>query len=394
MRLLWAIALLIVLAPLVALTANAGDCGSPTDLHDGWTVTAPENEGLDPTLICGIGPRLGALEDAKAHGIVIARHGRLVYEHYFTGNDWRLGMPLGEVKFDAGTKHDIRSISKSVTSLLVGIALDRGLLTDLDAPVFSFFPDYSDVRTPGKDRITLRHLLTMSSGLAWDETSVSFRSPSNIMWQMAAAPRSDRFVLEQPLAASPGTVFNYNGGSTDLLGTILRKLAGKRLDEFAKETLLEPLGIEDWDWDGGCGFNPSAASGLRLRPRDLAKIGQLVLERGNWHGHQIVPSSWIKDSTTPRLSGKGVMFGNPVGITSYGYLWWLGRSPPEHPERDLIAGAGFGGQRLFILPSLDMVVVITAGLYAEADRDRANRASAVTDVMTLHRFVFPAAIAH
>ncbi len=294
----------VVLAPLVAMGM---DCPKPPDLHDGWTVAAPEQEPLDPALICGIGPRLEALKEAKPHGVVIVRHGTLVYEHYFRGKDWRLSMSLGDVSFDAETKHDIRSISKSVTSLLVGIALDRGILTDLDAPVFSFFPEYDDLRTLEKDRMTLRHLLTMSSGLAWNETSVEYTNPSNTYWQMGVAPRADHFVLAQPLAARPGTVFNYNTGGVDLLGVILRKACGKRLDEFAKETLFDPLGIEDWEWDGSSGFNPSAASGLRLRPRDLAKIGQLVLERGKWHGHQIVSSSWIEDSSTPRLSGRGAM---------------------------------------------------------------------------------------
>src|SRR3954471_1931531 len=117
--------------------AATADCSKPTDLHDGWTVAAPEQEALDPALICAIGPRLEALEEASAHGVVIARHGRLVYEHYFTGNDQRQSMSLGTVSFDAATMHDMRSISKSVTSLLVGIAFDRVLLTDLDASAFS-----------------------------------------------------------------------------------------------------------------------------------------------------------------------------------------------------------------------------------------------------------------
>ena len=367
----------------------AAECPKATDFHDGWTVAAPEQQGLDPALICGIGPRLEALKEANAHGVVITRHGRLVYEHYFAGDDERLGMSLGEVNFNAGTKHDIRSISKSVTSLLVGIALDRRLITDLDAPVFSFFPEYGDLRTPEKDRMTLRHLLTMSSGLAWDETSVAFTNPSNTYSQMEIAPRSDRFVLAQPLAAPPGTVFNYNSGGAELLGLILRKVSGKRLREFAKETLFDPLGIEDWEWEGSSGFNPAAASGLRLRPRDLAKIGQLVLERGKWQGRQIVSSSWIEDSTTPRLSGSdtAMMFYRPEGISSYGYLWWLGRSPPEHPERDMIAGGGYGGQRVFILPNLGAVVVTTAGLYGD-------KASGLTALTTLNEFVFPAAAPH
>jgi CubicO group peptidase (beta-lactamase class C family) len=370
---------------LIAVAAMAADCPKPTDFHDGWTVAAPEQEGLDPALICGIGPRLEALKEANAHGVVIARHGRLVYERYFAGNDWRLSMPLGDVNFEAATKHDVRSISKSVTSLLVGIAFDRGLLTD--ARAFSFFPEYEALRTPKKDRITLRHLLTMSSGLAWDETTVPFTDPSNTYSQMEVAPRADHYVLAQPLAARPGEVFNYNSGSAELLGLILRKVSGKRLDAFAKEALFDPLDIKDWDWEGTAAFNPSAASGLRLRPRDLAKIGQLVLERGKWHGRQIVSSSWIEVSTTPRLSGKdaAMMFYRPEGITSYGYLWWLGRSPPEHPERDMIAGGGYGGQRVLILPSLGAVVVTTAGLYGD-------KASGLTALTTLNEFVFPAAV--
>jgi CubicO group peptidase (beta-lactamase class C family) len=213
-------------------------------------------------LICGIGPRLEALKEAKAHGVVITRHGRLVYEHYFAGKDWRLTTPLGDVNFDATTKHDVRSISKSVTSLLVGIALDRGLLTDPDAPVFSFFPEYDSLRTSEKDRITLRHLLMMSSGLAWVENTVPFNDPANSYRQMEMAPVADYFVLAQPVA--PGEVFNYNTGTADLLGVILHKASGKPLDEFAKETLFNPLGIEDWDWEGFSGFNPAAASGLRI----------------------------------------------------------------------------------------------------------------------------------
>ncbi len=374
-----------MLAPAVAETAAS--YGSPTNLNDGWSVAAPEQEGLDPALICGIGPRLEALKEAKAHGIDIARHGLLVYEHYFAGKDWRLGMPLGDVNFDAATKHDVRSISKSVTSLLVGIAFDRGLLTDLDASVFSFFPEYASLRTPEKDRITLRHLLTMSSGFAWDENTVPFTDPANPYRQMRMAPVADYFVLAQPLAAQPGEVFNYNTGTADLLGVILRKVSGKRLDVFAKETLFDPLGIEDWDWDGSSGFNPAAASGLRLRPRDLAKIGQLVLQHGSWHGQQIVSSAWIDQSMASHITGKGLLFNGPEGISSYGFLWWLGRLPIDHPEHDLIAAAGNGGQRLYILPNQGLVVVVTAGVY---DRSPAP----LTGGTVLNDFVLPAAVAH
>jgi CubicO group peptidase (beta-lactamase class C family) len=379
----------VVLGSLIAVAAMAADCGSPTDLNDGWTVAASEKEGLDPSLLCGIGSRLEGWTEANPHGVVVARHGALVYEHYFTGTDWRLSMSLGDVNFDSRTKHDMRSISKSVASLLVGIALDRGWLTNLDTPIFSFFPDYEELRTPEKDRITLRHLLTMSSGLAWDETSVPYTDPSNTYWQMDTAPRADHYVLARPLAAQPGEVFNYNSGGAELLGIILHKVSGKRLDAFAKEALFDPLGIEDWDWDGTAGFYPAAASGLRLRPRDLAKIGQLVLQHGVWKGRQIVSSAWIDESMMPRriITGKSLIFYGPEGISSYGYLWWLGRLPTDHPEHDLIAAAGYGGQRLYILPDLDLVVVATAGVYD-------GKSSGLTGATALNEFVLPATVGH
>jgi CubicO group peptidase (beta-lactamase class C family) len=335
MRWLTAISLAAMIGSHFAASGAAmADCPTPTDLHDGWSVAAPEQEALDPALICGIGPRLEALEEAKAHAVVIARHGRLVYEHYFTGDDQRQSMSLGTVSFDAETKHDMRSVSKSVTSLLVGIAFDRGLLTDLDASVFSFFPEYETLRTPEKDRVTLRHLLTMSSGIAWAE--IPYTDPSSSYRQMEVAPRADHYVLAQPLAAPPGEVFNYDTGTVNLIGLILQKVSGKRLDDFAKETLFDPLRIEDWDWDYDAGFSPAAGSGLRLRPRDLAKIGQLVLEHGKWQGGQIVLSSWIEESTIPRLSGNDptMIFMRPEGITSYAIYGGLGA--PRQSTRNAI----------------------------------------------------------
>ena len=228
----------------------------------------------------------------------------------------------------------------------------------------------------------------MSSGLAWNENTVPFTGPSNSYSQMEAAPRADHFVLAQPLAAQPGEVFNYNTGTANLLGLILRKISGKRLDAFAKETLFDPLRIEDWDWDYDAGFNPAAGTGLRLRPRDLAKIGQLVLQHGVWNGRQVVSSAWIEEAMIPRTTGKSLMLKLvPEGISSYGFLWWLGRLPVDHPEHDLIVANGYGGQRLFILPDLDLVVVTTAGDYG-------GKSMGLTGATALTEFLLPGVVAH
>ena len=163
-----AVFLLAVHRPRSALGQTSPACGVPAALGDGWTIDSPESVGLDGARLCGIAARLKETE-ANVHAVVIARHGKLVFEQYFPGYDEPWGQGGGQHDFDATTKHDMRSASKSVISLLVGIAIDRKLIAGADEPVVKFFPDYSAVKSPGWDNITLRHLLTMSSGMQWDE---------------------------------------------------------------------------------------------------------------------------------------------------------------------------------------------------------------------------------
>ena len=326
----------------------------PVSLTDGWPVSSPENAGLNGELIRGIGPHFNSWGDANAHAILIARNGALVYEHYFTGEDQAWGEALGRVTYDATKRHDLRSVTKSVTSLLVGIAVDRGWIRDLDAPVFSFFPEHADLRTTEKDAITVRHLLTMSAGFAWNE-DLPYQNPQNSERLMTDAPDRCRYVLEQPLVRPPGRVYNYNGGATALLAVILSKAAGQPIDLLAQRELFEPLGIGDVEWIRYADGTPVAASGLRMRPRDLLKLGQVVLDGGAWQGRQIVSRSWIEDSTAPHINGEGLFF--------YGYQWWLGRSLVNREEVKWISGVGYGGQRLYIVPSRGLVVLAMAGLY-------------------------------
>lgn len=277
-----------------------------------------------------------------------------MFEQYFTGADEIWGRSQGEVKFDARTRHDLRSVSKSLTSLLGGLAIQRGKIATVDEPVVKFFPEYAELDTPERRRITLRHLLTMSMGVAWDET-IPYSNPANSEIRMTFAPDPERFALEQPIVAPPGRVYNYSGGATALLGAVVRKTTGQALDQFAREALLGPLGITDFEWVGLTGKGPAAASGARMRPRDMAKLGQIVLMRGQWNGREIVPAAWIAESTAPHITGAGIYF--------YGYQWWLGRTLVERREVKWIAGFGLGGQRIYVAPELDLVVVTTAGMY-------------------------------
>jgi CubicO group peptidase (beta-lactamase class C family) len=355
------------------------DCDAPTKLDDGWSLSRPEEQGLDPALICSIGSRIEAWKEANVHAVVVARHGALVYERYFAGDDQLWGKPLGRVSYDASKLHDVRSVTKSITSLVVGIAVGNGWIKDLDAPVFSFFPEYADLRTPEKDRITLRHLLTMSAGLAWDE-SLPYSNPANSESRMYEARDPYRYVLERPVADPPGEVYNYCTGAPSLLGAVLRKVTGKEIDQLEKEVLLGPLGITDAEWIKFENGDVMSGGGLRLRPRDLVKIGQLVLARGTWQGRQVVPASWIDESTAPQINGFGTMF--------YGYQWWLGRSLVKRREIDWVAGVGYGGQRLFIVPSEDIVAVVLAGHYDSSPlQDTVTR-------MVLNRAVLPAIASH
>ena len=353
---------LVAMLALAATTAAQGQtgtaCGIPNALDDGWTIATPESVGLDGTRLCAIAARLKEME-ANVHSVVIVRRGRLVFEQYFAGYDEVWDQGGGQHTFDATTKHDMRSASKSVVSLLVGIAIDRGLIAGADEPVVKFYPEYADVKSPGWDQITLRHLLTMSSGMQWDENR-DWIDPKNDEPHLGSDADPIRYVLSKPVAKPPDALWTYNGGSTDLLGNILERVSGKPLEAFAREVLFQPLGITDLEWKNyPQNKKVASAVGLRLRPRDAAKIGQLVLNRGAWGGKQIVAADWIEQSVKPRFQAIGYF----SGLFFYGQQWWLGRSIADGTEVKWIAAMGSGGQRIFIVPDRDLVVMTTSGLY-------------------------------
>ncbi|KRQ97969.1 serine hydrolase domain-containing protein [Bradyrhizobium valentinum] len=332
-------------------------CGVPAALGDGWIIDSSESVGLDSARLCAIAARLKETE-ANVHAVVIVRHGKLVFEQYFAGYDEPWGQGGGQHDFDATTKHDMRSASKSVISLLVGIAIDRKLIASADEPAVKFFPEYAAVKSPGWDQVTLRHLLTMSSGMQWDENR-GWKDPRNDEPHLSIEADPIRYILSKPIAKPPDTVWTYNGGGTDLLGNIIERVSAKPLEAFAREALFAPLGISDWEWMKYRNEHVASAAGLRLRPRDAAKIGQLVLNKGEWAGRQIISPEWIEQSTRPRFQAIGYF----SGLFFYGQQWWMGRSIAQEKEVKWIAAMGSGGQRIFIVPDRDLVVMTTSGLY-------------------------------
>jgi CubicO group peptidase (beta-lactamase class C family) len=344
------------LAPLAALSAPLDRCGVPDARDDGWEVASADGALIDRDALCKMADRLAVSSDSNVHAVLVARQGKLVFERYFRGPDEIQSRRVGNVTFDADTLHDLKSVSKSVASLVLGIAIDRGLIRSINEPIFSFFPELSDLRSPEKDRIQLLHVLTMSMGLKWVEATPDTGDDDNDEARMHMARDPCRYVLSLAATAPAGQEFFYNTGALTLLSAIIRKATGRPLDEFARATLFEPLGITGVEWNRVKG-DSDAGGGLRLRPRDMAKIGQLVLAGGRWNDRQVVSKAWIDASMTPRLKATSGYF--------YGYLWWLGRSLLDGREVPWAGALGRGGQSIRIVPELDLVVVVTAGYYQD-----------------------------
>lgn len=291
----------------------------------------------------------GLLRDL--HVVVASQAGQIVLERYDDGPDVNWGSPLGQVSFTPDTLHDLRSVTKSIVGVLYGIALDRGLVPVLEAPLLAEFPEYPDLaKDAGRSRLTIEHALNMTLGMEWDE-SLPYTSPANSEIAMEQAPDRYRFILERPIVAEPGKHWTYSGGSVALIGALIERGTSKTLPEFAKEALFTPLGIAEYEWSAGDDGIASAASGLRLAGRDLLRIGQLLLQGGAWEGRRIVSQAWIEQSWKPAIAtGDGL---------HYGRLWFIG----EEGKHRWLGGFGNGGQRLWLMPDADIAAVTFSGRY-------------------------------
>ncbi len=343
-----------------AATTMAADhpCAAPSQRSDGLSVGDAKAEGFDANALCTLLQAVTA-EPNNLHSLLVLRHGKLVAELYKPGTDRRLYSLWGTRRsFDAETLHDMRSTSKSIVGLLYGILLARGDVPPLETSVTSLYPEEQISGADQKRAIRIRDLLTMSSGLQWEEASPVHRLSGmsdelGLLWRKEPFP----YVFSFPIAEKPGTVFTYSGGATALLADIMTRQTGKNLRALAGDLLFKPLGITDWQWSSTLRGEPFAAAGLRLTPRDLMKIGVMLSDRGRWQGRQIVPADWIADATRPQMSA-----GPRDG---YGYQFWT-RSVTWHGKRlEAAATVGNGGQSMVMIPGLDLIVVTTAGNYGE-----------------------------
>lgn len=339
---------------LLAGAMTPGLLAIPSASAEAESVTTDIDERLD------LGFRSGLLQGL--HAVLAMQRGDTLVERYFAGPDESWGRQLGNVQFDANTLHDLRSVTKSVASLLYGIALADGLVPNLDARLLDSFPQYPDLaEDPVRMSWTISHVLNMSMGTEWNE-DLPYTDPANSEIAMEMAEDRYRFILDRPIVSEPGAHWNYNGGCSALVGYLIEQGAKQTIDEFAKARLFGPLGIDEFEWHGGRDGVVSVASGLRLRAPDLARIGQMMLADGRWNGQQIVPADWLERCRTPQIDAA---FG-----ARYSHQWYLTEQPVRAlgEMRPAISGMGNGGQRLILMPSLDLVVVIFAGNYNRMDQ--------------------------
>src|SRR5262245_53768055 len=310
------------------------------------------------------------------HMLLVSKAGRMLFEHYGTGDDESWGKSLGTVTFGPKVLHDLRSVSKSVVGMLYGIALADGKVPPPEAKLYDRFPEYADLaRQPGRERITVAHVLSMTLGFEWDELTIPYGDPRNSEVAMELSSDRYRYVLDRPIVGEPGVKWTYNGGCTALLGRLITKGTGDRLPDYARRVLFDPLGLGPSEWSNGMQGEAAAASGLRLRPPDLLRIGQLVLAGGAWQGKQIVPQAWLRQSTTPSVVIEGPF--------RYGWHWYLSDLAVGGRNEQMISGIGWGGQRLFLVPNLDLAVAMNAGNYRKTGLEQRRIANTVLNDLIL-----------
>jgi CubicO group peptidase (beta-lactamase class C family) len=296
-----------------------------------WPISAPEQQGMSSGALARL-VDFGLFNNMDS--LLVARHGTIVLEATYA-------------PFRAGLKHRINSATKSVVSTLVGIALKDGLLGSTDRPVVDFFADRTIANLDDRKKaMTIRHLLDMTSGLDWKEP---FDGQLESFIAMESSRDWQQFILDRPMAAQPGTAFNYNSGNSHLLSAILTKVTGRSALDYARETLFEPLGIEDVLWRHDPQGISAGGCGLYLQPRDMAKIGTLYLRSGRWEGKQVLPASWIEGVRKANVD----MRESWARDLRYGSQFWV------MPGRDAYLAVGYNRQLIVVMPKLDIVAVVT-----------------------------------
>lgn len=329
---------------------------------DGWRSCEPKEVGMDPKRLKELNEEIRLLLEIQINfqSIVIVKDGYIVAEQYYSEEYGREDL------------HRIYSCTKSLTSAMIGIALDRGLIGSVQDKMVDYFPDHEFQNlTPEKENITLLQLLTMSAGLEWYELEYPYGDNRNTFRQWADDGYRLGFVLDRPMVAAPGEEYSYSTGISHVLSGIVQKTTGMRADSFALQNIFAPLGIEDYEWpisNEGVAFGGNA---VYMTPRDMAKFGYLYLKNGEWDGEQIVSEAWVTASQQKHIARKY------IPDNYYGYQFWVS-------DYGLYSAVGFEGQWIMIVPEHNLVVVFNND-FVEGDGFQWN-----TPERLLNTYIIPA----
>ncbi len=301
------------------------------------------------------------------HSVIILRYGKIIFEKYYSTYGRYDLHPLGDA-------------TQSVTSTLFGVALKQGLINSLNGAIIDYFPQYPEYfdDIPQKDKIALRHLLSHTSGLWWDEWDTPYESPENDANAMSRSDDWVKYTLAKPMIQEPGTFFNFNSGNAILLAPILHSATGVDVESYASQNLFEKIGIDDWEWEKIPGGEVNTAWGLHLSPMDFARIGYLYLNNGVWKSDSVFQENWSQRVTFRRAF--------VTGYYNYGLHWWTFNNQADAVAtlytNDVFFAWGNSGQHLFISPHLQLVVTVSAGTLTNEH--------SVVDMM--REYIFPAVI--
>lgn len=336
-RWLWLAVVLLLVVPVLPQTQAQSDAEVYYPSEE-WRTDTPESQGIDAGQLADL-VHLIREENHAVDSITIIRNGTMV-------------MDVNFAPFRDGSRHHVFSVTKSISSALIGIAIEQGYIESVDTPVLDFFPDYEfENMDEDKAAITLYDLLTMSDGMEWYEIGVPYVASQNTTTQLWQFDEDwVQFILDQPMVAEPGTQWNYNSGSSHLLSAIIEETTGMNASDFADLNLFGPLGISTI-WSGETRGRTIGAWGLNIRPQDMAKIGYLYLHNGRWEDEQILPEAWVEASTTAQV------------VNYYGYQWWLVNGG--------FMARGRAGQYIAVYPEQDLIVVMTSS-FSDAQSFRAE----------------------
>jgi CubicO group peptidase (beta-lactamase class C family) len=351
--LLWGYLSIVCGILLIAMISCSDDNATgPGGSDSFWSVVTPEDVNLDGTILDELTEKLTSGEYGKIKSMLIIRDGKIAYEKYLNGccmND----------------RQEIHSVTKSVTSALIGFAVDEGKLS-LDEKILSHFQDYGipGNMSPEKASLTVEDILTMRAGYDWDEETYPYDDGRNYYSMLQAQTDYYSYMINAEVENMPGETFCYNSGGSIMLARVIENASGMDVISYAEQKLFGPLGINDYTWyKWKCGteHEVNTASGLVLRPRDMAKIGYLYLNDGVWEGQQIISKDWIDKSITPYTD---------FGGYGYGLHWWVDQIDDGKTECCMPYVDGFGGQYIMYIKEYDMVVIFTADEYDEDEKMR------------------------